>query len=171
MSTSTTPRLDTFVDSLGELDVPATRTDPEGFPAALAEAVEAPAVGVELPFDDVSLADADVPIDTEPTASAVDGAACSVTAAEFAIANYGSVVLRSTPDGVEPVSLYADHHVAVVRADDVLPDMNTAFDRLGDLLRDGESAVIATGPSATADMGELVRGAHGPKSVHVIVLT
>jgi L-lactate dehydrogenase complex protein LldG len=171
MSTSTTPRLDAFVDSLGELDVPATRTDPEGFPAALAEAVETPAVGVELPFGGVSLADADVPIDTEPTAAAVDGAACSVTAAEFAIANYGSVVLRSAPDGVEPASLYADHHVAVVRADDVLPDMNAAFDRLGDLLRDGESAVVATGPSATADMGELVRGAHGPKSVQVIVLT
>lgn len=171
MSTSTSQRLDAFVDSLDELDVPATRTDRDGFPAALAGAVETPAVGVELPFDGASLADADVPIDTEPTAADVDQAACSVTAAEFAIADYGSVVLRSTADGVEPASLYAERHVAVVRAGDVLPGMNAAFDRLGDLLRDGESAVVATGPSATADMGELVRGAHGPKSTHVIVLT
>jgi L-lactate dehydrogenase complex protein LldG len=170
MSTSTSPRLDRFVDSLDELDVPATRTGRDGFPAALSAAVEPPAVGVELPFDGVSLTDADAPIDVEPTARAAAEATCGVTAAEFAIADYGSVVLRSTTDGVEPVSLYGDHHVAVVREDDVLPDMNAAFDRLGDLLRDGESAVLATGPSATADMGELVQGAHGPKSVHVILI-
>jgi L-lactate dehydrogenase complex protein LldG len=30
--------------------------------------------------------------------------------------------------------------------------------------------VLATGPSATADMGELVLGAHGPESVHVVIL-
>ncbi|TKX83368.1 hypothetical protein EXE43_24625, partial [Halorubrum sp. SS5] len=30
--------------------------------------------------------------------------------------------------------------------------------------------VFATGPSATADMGGLVHGAHGPKEVHVVLL-
>jgi len=30
--------------------------------------------------------------------------------------------------------------------------------------------VFVTGPSATADMGPLVRGVHGPHQLHVIVL-
>jgi len=29
---------------------------------------------------------------------------------------------------------------------------------------------LATGPSATADMGALVRGAHGPERVHVLLI-
>ncbi|MFB6362014.1 MAG: LUD domain-containing protein, partial [Halobacteriales archaeon] len=33
------------------------------------------------------------------------------------------------------------------------------------------SAVLTTGPSATADMGELVTGVHGPGDVHVVAVT
>ncbi|MFB6268738.1 MAG: lactate utilization protein C, partial [Halobacterium sp.] len=32
-------------------------------------------------------------------------------------------------------------------------------------------AVLATGASATADMGEIVTGVHGPQSVHAVVIT
>ncbi len=85
-------------------------------------------------------------------------------------------MLESTPDGAEQTSLFPDLHVAVLRASDVLPDMGAAFERLGPRLREGRtpganrSAIIATGPSATADMGALVRGAHGPREVHVVIL-
>jgi L-lactate dehydrogenase complex protein LldG len=49
--------------------------------------------------------------------------------------------------------------------------MPEAFSWLGERIReDRGSAVVATGPSATADMGALVRGAHGPKEVHVVIL-
>ena len=34
-----------------------------------------------------------------------------------------------------------------------------------------KSVVLATGPSATADMGTLVHGVHGPKDVHVVLVT
>jgi len=30
--------------------------------------------------------------------------------------------------------------------------------------------VFVTGPSATADMGPLVRGVHGPHKLHILVL-
>ncbi len=156
-----------FRSSLDRLDVGWTETDAEGFPEALDAVLETPAVGAPLPFDGVALPDE---VDTDPTPAALRAAATGVTPVEFGIADYGSVVVRAEGN-VEPVSLYADRHVAVLDERDVLPDMPTAFSRFGDLLRDGESAIIATGPSATADMGDLVRGAHGPKEVHVVVLT
>jgi L-lactate dehydrogenase complex protein LldG len=155
-----------FQSSLDGLDVGWTETDVEGFHNALDAVLEEPAVGAPLPFEGVSLPDG---VDTEPTPNALREAATGVTPVECAVADYGSVVVRAEGT-IEPVSLYADTHVAVLDAADVLPDMPAAFDRFGDLLRGGESAVVATGPSATADMGDLVRGAHGPKDVHVIVL-
>jgi L-lactate dehydrogenase complex protein LldG len=101
----------------------------------------------------------------------LDAATTGVTAAGLAIADYGSLLLRATPDGSEPVSLFPDLHVAVLRASDIVPDMETALSRFGEDCRDRrQSAIVATGPSATADMGALVRGAHGPTEVHVVVV-
>jgi len=49
--------------------------------------------------------------------------------------------------------------------------MSDAFAWLGPRARDESiDVVLATGPSATADMGGLVHGAHGPKEVHVVLL-
>lgn len=174
----TTDVVATFRSSLDALDVAWTRTDVAGFGATLAAVVgsDRPAVGAPLRFDgpgddERSLDDAYPDwVDTRPTSAALADAVTGVTAAAFAVADYGSVVVTHDGSGTEPVSLYPDRHVAVVRAADVVPDMPAAFDRLGPLLRDGATAVLATGPSATADMGALVRGAHGPADVHVVVL-
>ncbi len=68
------------------------------------------------------------------------------------------------------MSLFPDLHVPVLRESDLVADMPTAIERLGPQLREGHSAIVATGPSATADMGSLVKGAHGPKDVHVLLL-
>lgn len=102
--------------------------------------------------------------------TALDQARTGVSAARLAIASYGSLVLDYDGAG-EAVSLLPTRHVAVVRATDVVPDMKAAFQRIGPLLRARPSSlVLATGPSATADMGALVRGAHGPETVHVLIL-
>lgn len=156
-----------FEDSLADLEVAVTRTGPEGFERTLRNVVREPVVGTPLPFESISLPDW---VDDAPTPASLRTAITGVTAASFAIADYGSVVLPATSEGAEQVSLFPELHVPVVRADDVVPDMPSAIERLGPELRDGESAVVATGPSATADMGELVRGAHGPKTVHVVLL-
>ncbi|PHQ46645.1 hypothetical protein DJ68_06205, partial [Halorubrum sp. C3] len=87
------------------------------------------------------------------------------------VAEYGSVALEADPAGTEPVSLFVDRHVVVLREADIVPDMPDAFDWLGPRARDESADVVfATGPSATADMGGLVHGAHGPKEVHVVLL-
>ena len=158
---------DRFETALGDLDVPVTHTEPTAFDETLEAVVREPAVGTELPFPSVSLPDW---VDDRPTPATLEAATTGITAASLGIADYGSVVLPSTADGSEQVSLFADLHIAVLRASDIVSDMPTAIDRLGPQFRDGDSAIIATGPSATADMGSLVRGAHGPKDVHVVLL-
>jgi L-lactate dehydrogenase complex protein LldG len=160
---------DRFADSASEYDVELTRTTAASLSETLKSVSTMPAVGVPLPWDDCSLPER---IPTDPTPAELDAAASGVTAASLAVADYGSVVLEATPGGAEPVSLFPDQHVVVLRAEDIVPDMETAFEWFGDRLRETRgSAIIATGPSATADMGALVKGAHGPKAVHVVVVT
>jgi L-lactate dehydrogenase complex protein LldG len=157
-----------FASTAGEYDVELTRVPAEDATEAIADAIEEPVVGAPLPWDDVDLP-ADVP--TDPTPAALDDAVTGVTAAALGVADYGSVLLRATPEGSEPVSLFPDLHVAVLRESDIVPDMPAAFEWLGETFREtGESAILATGPSATADMGALVKGAHGPKDVHIVVI-
>lgn len=155
-----------FATALTDAGVGLTRTDGTAFVEDLREAVETPAVGVPLPDDDLSLAAAGV--DDAPSGESLDEAATGVTPATLGVADYGSVVLRQGPDGDEPVSLYPPRHVAVLAESDVVPDVATALDRLDEAgVRD---VIFATGPSATADMGELVNGVHGPRDVHVLLL-
>ena len=159
----------TFEERLADLGVGLTRTTPSEFEDALAAVAPAPAVGAPLPFRDVALPES---VNAAPTASDLEAAQSGVTAACMGIAAYGSVVLPSTPGGSEPVSLFPERHVAVLREDDLVAGMPEAIERLGPALREERgSYVVATGPSATADMGALVTGAHGPKEVHVLMLT
>ncbi|TKX73142.1 lactate utilization protein C [Halorubrum sp. GN11_10-6_MGM] len=164
----TAESLATFESSLDEVGVECVRATAGGFEEAVAPLLEEPAVGAPLPFEGVSLPDE---VNTDPTVADLEAASTGVTAAGYGIADYGSVVIQGGPAGEEPVSLYADEHVAVVAADDVLSDMGAAFDRLAADVRDGAGqSIIATGPSATADMGALVKGAHGPMDVTVVLL-
>ena len=159
-----------LVDSLEDLGVTADRVDRSTLVERLVEAVEPPAVGVSIPFAPDALEDADVAPDPSP--SELEAAATGVTPARFAIAETGTLAIPSTPAGEEPVSLYPPRHVAVVAERDVYPDVAGAFERLATEFEEGtDSVVFATGVSATADMGELVEGVHGPREVHVIVVT
>ncbi len=166
MSTSDTG---VFVNSLGGAGVGVTETTPDEFASALGEVLEPPVVGAPLPFDELSLDGVTPAVDTAPTAADLTSAATGVTAAEFGVAEYGTVAVRSRPGGDEPISLYPQRHVAVVRDRDVV-DLDGAFGRLSELLPAGESVVFATGASATADMGEFVQGVHGPGEVHVVLV-
>lgn len=158
----------TFEESLERLDVDRTHASAEDVPDVLESVCSAPTVGVPLPFDGVSLPGW---VNDDPTPTDLREANTGVTAAGIGIADYGSVVLPATPEGTEPVSLFPETHVAVLRTSDIVPGMPDAFAWLGEEFRAGtDSAIIATGPSATADMGALVKGAHGPKDVHVVML-
>lgn len=161
--------IDRFVASLDRLEVGWTRAAVGDVPTVLEEIVEAPAVGSSLPIEGVSLDRLGVTV--APTPRQIREARTGVTAARLGIADYGSVVIDGGPDATEAASLFPERHVAVLRTADVVPDMTAALARLGPLLREEETtAILATGPSATADMGALVKGAHGPKEVHVVLV-
>lgn len=160
----------TFTESLEAHRASWSLTTATEVESSIRDRLVQPAVGADLPFDGISLTD--LPISLEPSPAELDAAETGVTAASFAVADYGTVVLTSGVEGTEQISLFPEQHVAVVRASDIVPDMESAFDRLADMFTAGEtSAVLATGPSATADMGSLVYGAHGPRDVHVVVIT
>lgn len=100
-------------------------------------------------------------------------AACEVgiTEAFAGVARTGSVCVTVDHDYAGPISLLTRLHIAVLAAD-------TIVERPGDLFRsdclDGKGLqrnfVFITGPSATADMGPLVRGVHGPHQLHIVIL-
>jgi len=161
-----TTHVDAFVDAARDVDATVVRTDAADFASTLADAVTPPAVGTPLPVDGLSYED--TPVDAEPTGADLAAAATGVTAGRLAIADYGSVVLEESGAGEELLGLYPDHHVVVVAASDVVPDMPAAFETLE--APSAGSAIIATGPSATADMGSLVTGVHGPSEVTILLV-
>lgn len=161
--------VDSFAESVDRTADSCLRATTETFEEALESVVVDPAVGVPLPFEDVSLAATSVIQD--PSVEDLAAAETGVTPASLGIANYGSVSVDAGASGDELVSLYPQRHIAVLAASDVVPDMSKAFDQLAASFAEGANGrVLATGPSATADMGSLVEGVHGPADVHVIIL-
>ena len=168
MTVASSEAYDQFAATAAEYGVELTRVPAEEATAAIADLTEKPAVGTPLPWDGVDLPES---LPTDPTPADLDAAVTGVTGAELAVADYGSVFLPGTSAGDEPVSLFVDRHVFVLRERDVVPDMEAAFGRLGERFReDSASGILATGPSATADMGALVQGAHGPTEVRGVVV-
>jgi L-lactate dehydrogenase complex protein LldG len=100
---------------------------------------------------------------------ALDGA---VTGCELAIAETGTIVLRSggRAQGRRALTLVPDLHVCVVEEAQVLPSVPAAIDALEQAARDGDPLTLVSGPSATSDI-ELsrVEGVHGPRTLHVLV--
>ncbi|ELZ28074.1 hypothetical protein C474_16274 [Halogeometricum pallidum JCM 14848] len=171
MSAATLSR---FESALNELDATVSYVDGDGFRDHLEGVVQPHAVGVALEetFDDPALSLTETSVEVDPAPATLRTAKTGVTGASLGIADYGSLVLTVTDRASELVSLFVERHVVVVRAEDVEADMESAVDAFGAEFREtGGSAVIATGPSSTADMGALVKGAHGPREVHVVVLT
>ncbi|MFB6163990.1 MAG: LUD domain-containing protein [Haloarculaceae archaeon] len=163
-----TETLSTFESSVGGAAT-IHRTTAESFADAVTEAIAEPAVGTPLSIPDVSLADTAVALDPSP--AAIEAAATGVTPATLGIADYGTVTIPSDSAGSELVGLFPDRHVAVLAESDLVPDVPTAYERLGEQFAAGaDTQILATGPSSTADMGTLIQGVHGPSEIHLIVV-
>ncbi|HMM28000.1 MAG: lactate utilization protein [Chloroflexota bacterium] len=98
-----------------------------------------------------------------------------ITGADAALAATGSLALLSGPGQPRQTSLLPLVHVAVVRADQVVPHLEAwiAGQRARGLeaFAAASSAVIISGPSRTADIAmELILGMHGPGELHIVLL-
>ncbi len=98
-----------------------------------------------------------------------------ITGVTSALSATGSLVMSSGAGQYRGTSLLPDRHIAIMTPDQLYPDFETwqraqqadgypAFTK-------ASNTVLITGPSKTADIAqELIKGAHGPREVHIIVL-
>ena len=93
--------------------------------------------------------------------------------ARWGIAESGSLVFHSSPTEPTLLGFLPLHHIVVVAADRILPyleDYAAAVAASGEPLP--RTASLITGASGTTDIeGSYVRGAHGPRFVHILLLT
>lgn len=158
-----------FTTSLGG-DATVHETTAAEASARIEEAITEPAIATPLGIEGVSLSD--TPVETDFSPVDLEAAATGVTPARIGISDYGTVTLPSDAAGTELASLYCRRHVAVVAASDVAPGMKHAYEEVSADFAEGvDTQILATGPSATADMGTLVQGVHGPHEVHIVVVT
>lgn len=92
------------------------------------------------------------------------------------LASVGSLVFSSGEGKYRTVSLLPAVYVAMMTTAQIVPDLESWFamqrDNGLDEFRQSSNTVIISGPSKTADIGqELILGAHGPKEVHVILIS
>lgn len=97
-----------------------------------------------------------------------------ITCAQWGIAETGTLVLASAAERNRLASLLPALHVVVLPAARLLGSLGEAFARLRapDGAPSARTITFVTGPSRTADIElTLVVGVHGPKDLHVIVVT
>ena len=106
-----------------------------------------------------------------PDDNTLESAWYGITDAFAGIARTGSVCVAVTDGLGGSASLFSERHIVLVDSTDIVY-------RPADLLQSDEitsggylnNMVMITGPSATADMGELVKGVHGPGELYIILL-
>jgi L-lactate dehydrogenase complex protein LldG len=113
--------------------------------------------------------------DHETMIARLANCAVGVTAADYVIAETGTIVLSSDEANALLVSLLPPVHIAMVRAAQIIASIDENICRLGEdqmeRANPPRSVTMITGPSRTSDV-ELVLsiGVHGPKELHVIIL-
>ena len=90
------------------------------------------------------------------------------------VAETGTVVLTSGADNPTTLNFLPEHHVVVVRAADVVGDFESVWAQVRATFGVGvmpRALNMITGPSRSGDIEQtILLGAHGPRSLHLIVV-
>ncbi len=94
-----------------------------------------------------------------------------ITDAFCGIASTGSICISTKNSIANYISILCNNHIVLLKHQSIISDIDQLF--LGKIFDNNDllkSFSIITGSSATADMGPLVRGVHGPGILHIIII-
>lgn len=168
--------LEQFADYVADYRANVIHVDEAGLPAAIGEALRTRgSERVVVPFD---LPAAWLPEGLDPSRDegmihrALNEMQAVVTGCAVAIAETGTIVLDAGfAQGRRAITLIPDHHVCVVRAEQVVDSVPEAVAALAESVAKGQPLTWISGPSATSDI-ELnrVEGVHGPRNLDVLIV-
>ncbi len=92
-----------------------------------------------------------------------------------AVAESGTLVLTSGEDNPTTLNFLPETHIVVLQAKDIVGDYEAIWQKLRTAYGEGampRNVNFITGPSRSADIGHALQlGAHGPRVLHIIVVT
>lgn len=100
-----------------------------------------------------------------------------ITSADFCIAQSATLVMRSRPEQPRALSLVPSIHLAIIKMDQIIENLEELYFRLKWDPEEKEMGLtncmtFISGPSKTADIElVMVHGAHGPRQMVVYVIT
>jgi L-lactate dehydrogenase complex protein LldG len=90
------------------------------------------------------------------------------------IAESGTIAMVSGPENPTTLAFLPEHHVVVVRTEDVVADYETLWNTLRRTMGEGRmphNVNLITGPSRSGDIEQTILfGAHGPRSLHILLV-
>lgn len=146
-------------------DVPSAVADylaQENLPATL-RAAPSPAIN-------------DLPWDKRPALTVSYGRShgqdeVGITPAFAAVAETGTLMLRSGPDHPTTLNFLPDTHVVVLRASQVVGPYEDGWAKLRAAGAMPRAVNFVSGPSRTADIEQTIQlGAHGPRRLHIVLI-
>lgn len=103
-------------------------------------------------------------------------AGAGITGVDFVLAESGTLVLSSATEGVQVASLAPPIHIALYRRHQIVGSLDEVLTKLPISSSPKKpsahrSVVFITGTSRTADIEQiLIKGVHGPREVHAILV-
>jgi len=95
-----------------------------------------------------------------------------LTAADWAIAETGTLVVNSALEDLRIATMLSETHVAFLPKSAIYPDLDSLADQIDAIIKDSPSYLaFISGPSRTADIERVLSiGVHGPKELHILLL-
>lgn len=105
---------------------------------------------------------------------AVDADRASISHAFAGVAESGTIVQVSGPDNPTTLNFLPEAHIVLLESADLFASYEEAWSKLRKAMGEGNmprTVNMISGPSRTADIEQtIVRPAHGPKNMHVIIV-